>query len=528
MRRLLAVTILSLSNTTAGAETIVDFGNMRLDRSQIQAAQQALTDLGYNPGPVDGALGNKTRNAFAEFAAARDYFNDGEFGENEVALLRAAQYNVVHLNDLTSMPLPDDWSIDMRGARVLEERERQSTVLKREYQSMGPNDMPTLWRENCVSVLSNIEEQVLLQWQAQKRNEEIPWANTIQGCLGGIGQVSSTFGMDDGFSALSEILDSISKDPYLQYISRTNETGLTTQFVYELNAVTTVIGAHYFVYYDEYNLDHEQRERIDDFLTRALQYDVDNYRNPNFTNSSHPLCRRENIDLVGFNPNRKHNGRMVTLPDACNSMRWKLAVAQILGGLRFNNEILWELGKFNTDVKLNLFDQNNIDVPWATMSGHAIDYSSNVLEFLGFLTEIFYSADFDLLEHRNENGASVAEIQKTYWEFQNSTQLFKDSPFFEYALRDLRDDRPVSDIENETLKDLFWINGRNAYMYATWVHRYADRYEASILQYTERSYLSRVHQGPHLMLPTSDTFRIVDPELLYLANADRDNLAAAN
>ena len=91
MRRLLAVTILSLSNTTAGAETMVDFGNMRLDRSQIQAAQQALTDLGYNPGPVDGALGNKTRNAFAEFAAARDYFNDGEFGENEVALLRAAQ-----------------------------------------------------------------------------------------------------------------------------------------------------------------------------------------------------------------------------------------------------------------------------------------------------------------------------------------------------------------------------------------------------------------------------------------------------
>ena len=528
MRCLLAVTILSLSNTTAGAETIVDFGNMRLDRSQIQAAQQALTDLGYNPGPVDGALGNKTRNAFAEFAAARDYFNDGEFGENEVALLRAAQYNVVHLNDLTSMPLPDDWSIDMRGARVLEERERQSTLLKREYQSMGPNDMPTLWRENCASVLSNIEEQVLLQWQAQKRNEEIPFENTIQGCLEGIGKVSSTFGMDDGFSALSEILNSISKDPYLQYISRSNETALSTNFVYELNAVTTVIGAHYFVYYEEYNLDNEQRERIDEFLTRALQYDIDNYRNANFTNGSHPLCRRETIDLVGFNPNRKHNGSVVSLPDACESMRWKLAVAQILGGLRLNNQILWELGKFNTDLKLNLFDQNNIDVPWATMSGHAIDYSSNVSEFLSLLTEVFYSTDFDLLEHRNENGSSVAELLKTYWDFQNSTQLFKDSLFFEYALRDLRDDRSVSEIENETLKDLFWINGRNSYMYALWAQRYADRYDNSILQYAEKSNLGRVHQEPLLMLATSGTFRIVDPALLYLANADRDNLPEAN
>jgi len=147
---------------------------------------------------------------------------------------------------------------------------------------------------------------------------------------------------------------------------------------------------------------------------------------------------------------------------------------------------------------------------------------------LGLITEIFYSADFGLLGYKNENGSSVADMQKTYWEFQNSTQLFKDSPFYEYALRDLRDDRPVNEIENETLKDLFWINGRNSYMYATWVHRYAERYDPAILQYTEQSNLSRVRQGPHLMLATSGTFRIVDPELLYLANTDQDNLAAAN
>ena len=528
MLRLLFTSCLSLTSTAVFAETFVDFGNMKLDRSQVQAAQQALTDLGYNPGPVDGALGNKTRNAFAEFASAKGFDNDGEFGENEVALLRAVQYNASHSNQLTSLPLPQNWDIDMRGERVLEERKRQSAILQQEYQTMGPNDMPTLWRDNCVSVLSNVEAQVVDERQAQRENRDIPFANTIQGCLGGIGQVSSAYGIDDGFLSLSQILISISARPYLQYISSANNSALTTHSVYEFNAVTTVIGAHYFIYYDEYDLSIEQRERINNFLTLALQYDIDNYRNSHFTNGAHPLCRRENIDLIGYNPNQQHDGKVVTLPDACESMRWKLAVAQILGGLRLQDQTLWELGKFNTDLKLNLFDQNNIDVPWATMSGHAIDYSSNVSEFLGLITEIFYSADFDLLGYKNENGSSVADMQKTYWEFQNSTQLFKDSPFYEYALRDLRDDRPVNEIENETLKDLFWINGRNSYMYATWVHRYAARYDPAILQYTEKSNLSRVHQGPHLLLPTSDTFRIVGPELLYLANTDQDNNEAGN
>ena len=528
MLRLLFTACLSLTSTAVFAETFVDFGNMKLDRSQVQAAQQALTDLGYNPGPVDGALGNKTKNAFAEFASTQGFENDGEFGENEVALLRAVQYNASHSNQLTPLPLPQNWEIDMRGESVLEERKRQSAILQQEYQTMGPNDMPTLWRENCVSVLSNVEDQVVTQRQAQKNNQEIPFEITIQGCLEGIGKISSTYGIDDSFSSLSSILISLSDKQYLQYVTDVNDTNLTTQFAYELNAVTTVIGTHYFIYHDEYALSEGQRERINEFLVRALQYDIDNYRNPNFTNGAHPLCRRETIDLIGYNPSKRHNGKVVTLPDACESMRWKLAAAQILGGLRLQNQTLWELGKFNTDLKLNLFDKSNIDVPWATMSGHAIDYSSNVSEYLGLITEIFHSAGFDLLSYKNENGSSVADIQKTYWEFQNSTQLFKDSPFYEYALRDLRDDRPVSEIENETLKNLFWINGRNSYMYATWVHRYAERYDPAILQYTEQSNLSRVRQGPHLMLATSGTFRIVDPELLYLANTDQDNLAAAN
>ena len=45
MLRLLFTSCLSLTSTAVFAETFVDFGNMKLDRSQVQAAQQAAAAL---------------------------------------------------------------------------------------------------------------------------------------------------------------------------------------------------------------------------------------------------------------------------------------------------------------------------------------------------------------------------------------------------------------------------------------------------------------------------------------------------
>lgn len=53
----------------------------------VAAAQSALTFLGYDPGPVDGAWGGKTRSALEDFHADRSGSFDGRLDDDDYALL---------------------------------------------------------------------------------------------------------------------------------------------------------------------------------------------------------------------------------------------------------------------------------------------------------------------------------------------------------------------------------------------------------------------------------------------------------
>jgi len=46
-------------------------------RQEVCATQQRLLDLGYNPGPVDGVMGGKTRNALKKFQADKGIVSSG-------------------------------------------------------------------------------------------------------------------------------------------------------------------------------------------------------------------------------------------------------------------------------------------------------------------------------------------------------------------------------------------------------------------------------------------------------------------
>lgn len=71
-------------------------GNLNLVTSgpymSTGAVQQALTDLGYNPGPVDGAMGGRTRIAIRAFQTAVNLTANGEVSmELAMALQKARQ-----------------------------------------------------------------------------------------------------------------------------------------------------------------------------------------------------------------------------------------------------------------------------------------------------------------------------------------------------------------------------------------------------------------------------------------------------
>ena len=58
------------------------------------AVQQALTDLGYKPGPVDGSMGSRTRNAIRAFQTALNITADGKVSVELATALQQARQTI--------------------------------------------------------------------------------------------------------------------------------------------------------------------------------------------------------------------------------------------------------------------------------------------------------------------------------------------------------------------------------------------------------------------------------------------------
>lgn len=56
----------------------------------VQITQQLLANLGYNPGPIDGSYGGKTKRALIQLYASQDKVFDGELSSNEIDALKTA------------------------------------------------------------------------------------------------------------------------------------------------------------------------------------------------------------------------------------------------------------------------------------------------------------------------------------------------------------------------------------------------------------------------------------------------------
>lgn len=73
----------SLSGTpaaTAAAKTAPPVNMKNLDGSRIKEVQQALKLAGFDPGPVDGRMGARTRTALRDFQLANGLEADGKVG----------------------------------------------------------------------------------------------------------------------------------------------------------------------------------------------------------------------------------------------------------------------------------------------------------------------------------------------------------------------------------------------------------------------------------------------------------------
>jgi|TARA_B110000259_G_scaffold8204_1_gene8954 hypothetical protein len=88
--------------------------------NDVVTAQQLLTELGYNPGPVDGSYGAKTKRALEKFYATQNKKFDGELSSNEIDALETV---LAKKNNNSNKPkrvkivnlstLPDEFFVSM-------------------------------------------------------------------------------------------------------------------------------------------------------------------------------------------------------------------------------------------------------------------------------------------------------------------------------------------------------------------------------------------------------------------------------
>ena len=81
-----------------------------LHRSEVADIQKALIDAGYNPGPIDGVLGHRTRGALAKF---QDHNNMNGNGRITEATLRALDVEI----GVAERDHRDDRALKMKSPR---------------------------------------------------------------------------------------------------------------------------------------------------------------------------------------------------------------------------------------------------------------------------------------------------------------------------------------------------------------------------------------------------------------------------
>ena len=175
---------------------------------------------------------------------------------------------------------------------------------------------------------------------------------------------------------------------------------------YQARSVLTVYGAFYAFYYEQFEFTEADRKLVDQYFeTQLLYLNMDDVGQRN----EQVFCDPRDHANIGIH--KKGRADINT----CESNRWKATIAQLLLGIRFQNETLFRRGIYNTRFMLLAFDKEGIFVPWATRGALAIHYSNEIPRFLGKLTEIFHALGYDFLAHRLENGLEVNQLFDLYF-----------------------------------------------------------------------------------------------------------------
>jgi len=297
---------------------------------------------------------------------------------------------------IQQLAVPDNWPFKLNAPFRHKRRKKMHG-----WQSFNVNQI-----ESCINALVN--------WT--KNDEQSQLARNSDGCIQILGQ--HYFNTGEVYP-ISEVLLEWSKSLAPDFdIYPSNHS----QDQYDTFAYLSVFSAFYAVYYDEFLINDDDRNSLNNYLReRLLTLNIDEVGEPEVSS----WCNPREHSKIGVHGQAKPPNL-----NSCGSNRWKLTSAQLLLGLRLVDQELFDKGTYNTRFMLLLFDDEGIFVPWAVRGALAYKYSHDVPHFLSLLSEVYAAVGYDFLSHQLENGLTVADLLSKQFEIVEDVSLLE-----KYAVR---------------------------------------------------------------------------------------------
>ena len=282
-------------------------------------------------------------------------------------------------------------------------------------------------------------------------------------------------------------------------------------YVYEAVQSWSSFGSYYATFYDEFSYSNSDRKIVDSYIKNKLL----NVNSRNMYKKGQQACDPNDLEKT---INGMFNQSIDS--DTCGSSIWKITLAQLLVGLRLNDESLFKKGIENTKWQLSFFDDTGIFTSWAIKGSAAYQYSSSIPIMLGGLTEIFASIGYDFMEHKLRNGLSIKEVMDRQYE------IFLDPHILDSYVKKYPTDykgTPNAVYLNSSAEEIRNENKDNLFVFVRNLPRYIDTYRADIGNSQEFD-KKLLYQPPRLWenvtTKSLGNFQPMDPYLVYISSID--------
>ena len=409
------------------------------------------------------------------------------------------------VDPLDALTIPKNWQ-PIKNQKVFDQERR---AVKLGTAKRGRSDQYKMFAEQCYDIMYHLNDSLMYFWKNQTTLGKLSSVDgntsdfkpNVANCLGYYANLPGVLG--DTPKEMMQLLEIwAEEDTFSLPQNRADKSYGTT--VYGKIGTLTVLATYYALYYDEFQYSTAQRELVDGYLTTFLL---------NVNTRARIKSGSKQCDPARLSSLAKDQINDTVDANSCGSNVWKTMAAQLLLGLRLNNEEVFKKGISNTQYQLNFFDKEGTFVTWANKGASSMQYTGDLPTFLGLLTEIFATIDYDFMSHKIPNGLSIKQVMDRQVDiYQDHKLIWKYAKTQTIPYKGV----PTKEFLTWSSEEALDLAGTNLKTLVREMARYVDTYRPDLQNLRDQNYVFMDDRGKKVDVLGS--FHAIEPYKLYEAN----------